>query len=67
MPSHNAKYTLIAPGHYRTFKVEYDDRATKGRSRAFKTEAEARLFIDALSPEATYRLLQVDQITKGQQ
>lgn len=63
---HNQKHVIVAKGHFRTFKVEYDCRYTAGRSRSFKTEAEANEFADKLSSTATYRVTQIDQIIKRQ-
>lgn len=61
---HNQKYVLMAKGHFRTFKVEYDCRYTTGRTRTFKTEDEANEFVDKLSTGAFYRVSQIDQVVK---
>lgn len=63
---HNQKYVLMGKGHFRTFKVEFDCRYTSGRSRSFMTEDEANEFVDKLSPKATYRVTQIDQVIKRQ-
>lgn len=60
MEVHNRKYVTPAPGHFRTFKVQYEDRSVRGRTRSFRTEEEANDFVANLSVDAFFRVQQID-------
>ena len=66
MEVHNQKYVTLSAGHFRTFRVEYEDRGTKGRTRSFRTSEEANDFADSLSIDAFYRIQQIDYRTLRQ-
>jgi len=56
------KATEIVKGwQWRSYRVEYECHAVRGRTATFATEEEAITFIDTLSSTAVYRLSQIDQ------